>query len=149
MLTCYPWFPATNAFRSDISNLRRFLAVYKKLESFSNFGPERQYFVTPTKKVVFCPLTEGFENKRSRGGTPRESVFQPEVKGRKHDLLSGSYEIIFSFFTHEIEVFYPQTHLCAGRKKTHSCAGRKQVSSYPLKKHAGGIDFVSEIYSTV
>ena len=85
---------------------------------FSILGAKNDCFVTPTKKVVFCPLTEGFENKRSRGGTPRESVFQPEVKGRNHDLLSGSSEIIFSFFTHEIEVFYSQTHLCAGRKKT-------------------------------
>ena len=39
-------------------------------------------FVTATKRVVFGPLTEGFENKRSRGGTPSESVFLPEVKGR-------------------------------------------------------------------
>ena len=56
-----------------------------------------------------------FKKKRSRGEA-EWSVFQPEVKGRNHDLLSGSSEITFSFFTHEIEVFYPQTHLCAGRK---------------------------------
>ena len=41
-----------------------------------------QNVVTATKRVVFGPLTEGFENKRSRGGTPSESVFLPEVKGR-------------------------------------------------------------------
>ena len=39
-------------------------------------------FVMATKRVVLGPLTEGFENKRSRGGTPSESVFLPEVKGR-------------------------------------------------------------------